>query len=102
MVSLLRRALLLDQTLAVVAACLLAFAACGRGERPGAADTRPNILFVFADDHAAHAVSAYGSRINETPQIDRLAQEGMLFHNAFVTNAICAPSRAVILTGTHS
>ncbi len=63
---------------------------------------RPNILFVFADDHAAHAISAYGSRINSTPNIDRLAQEGMLFRNAFVTNSICAPSRAVILTGKHS
>jgi len=61
--------------------------------------TRPNILFVFTDDHAAHAVSAYGSVINETPNIDRLAAEGMLFSNAFVTNSICAPSRATVLTG---
>ncbi len=59
----------------------------------------PNIIFVFADDHAAHAVSAYGSRINSTPNIDRLAAGGMLFENAFVTNAICAPSRATVLTG---
>ncbi|KPK81651.1 MAG: sulfatase [Gemmatimonas sp. SM23_52] len=81
---------------------MLALAACVPGERPGAAEARPNILFVFADDHAAHAVGAYGSRINQTPQIDRLAREGMLFRNAFVTNAICAPSRAVILTGVHS
>jgi len=63
---------------------------------------RPNILFVFADDHAAHAIGAYGSRLNATPNIDRLAEEGMLFRNAFVTNSICAPSRAVILTGKHS
>lgn len=62
---------------------------------------RPNILFVFADDHAAHAVSAYGSVLNETPHIDRLAQEGMLFANAFVTNSICAPSRATVLTGQY-
>jgi len=59
----------------------------------------PNILLVFTDDHAAHAVSAYGSVINETPNIDRLAREGMLFENAFVTNSICAPSRATVLTG---
>ena len=64
-----------------------------------AAPERPNILLVFTDDHAAHAVSAYGSVINETPNIDRLAQEGLLFTNAFVTNSICAPSRATILTG---
>jgi len=63
---------------------------------------RPNILFVFTDDHASHAISAYGSVINRTPNLDRLAAEGMLFRNAFVTNSICAPSRAVILTGRHS
>jgi len=62
----------------------------------------PNILFVFTDDHAAHAISAYGSRINKTPNIDRLADEGVLFRNCFCTNSICAPSRAVILTGKHS
>ena len=60
---------------------------------------RPNIIFVFTDDHATHAISAYGSQINETPNIDRLAEEGMLFRNAFVANSICAPSRAAILTG---
>src|SRR5690606_35812396 len=48
------------------------------------------------------AISAYGSKINETPNIDRLAREGMLFENAFCTNALCGPSRAVILTGKHS
>ncbi|MFH1264411.1 MAG: sulfatase-like hydrolase/transferase, partial [Planctomycetota bacterium] len=63
---------------------------------------RPNILFVFTDDHASHAISAYGSKINQTPHIDRLAKEGMLFRNCFVTNSICAPSRAVIQTGKHS
>ncbi len=63
---------------------------------------RPNIIFVFSDDHASHAISAYGSRINRTPHIDQLASEGMLFENCFVTNSICAPSRAVILTGKHS
>lgn len=62
----------------------------------------PNILFVFTDDHAAHAISAYGSKINQTPNIDRLADEGVLFRNCFCTNSICAPSRAVILTGKHS
>ena len=63
---------------------------------------RPNILFIFSDDHASHAISAYGSKINKTPNIDRLAKEGMLFENCFCTNSICAPSRAVIQTGKHS
>ena len=63
---------------------------------------RPNIVFVMTDDHAAHAISAYGSRVNQTPSIDRLAREGLLFRNAFVTNSICTPSRAVILTGLYS
>jgi arylsulfatase A-like enzyme len=63
---------------------------------------RPNVVFIMADDHAAHAVSAYGSRVNRTPNIDRLAREGMLFRNAFVTNSICTPSRAAILTGAYS
>lgn len=63
---------------------------------------RPNVLFIMSDDHAAHAISAYGSRINETPQIDRIANEGVRLDNCFCTNSICAPSRAAILTGTHT
>ena len=63
---------------------------------------RPNILFVFTDDHAAHAISAYGSKINTTPHMDRIAREGMLFEKCYVSNSICGPSRAVILTGKHS
>ncbi len=56
----------------------------------------------MSDDHAAHAISAYGSRINQTPNLDRLATEGMRFDAAFCTNSICAPSRAAILTGTYN
>jgi arylsulfatase A-like enzyme len=67
-----------------------------------AAASRPNVVFVMTDDHAAHAISAYGSRVNLTPSLDRLAREGMLFRNAFVTNSICTPSRASILTGLYS
>ncbi len=63
---------------------------------------RPNILFIMSDDHAYQAISAYSNHLIETPNIDRVAQEGMLFTNACVTNSICAPSRAVILTGKHS
>ena len=61
-----------------------------------------NVLFIFTDDHAYQAISAYGSNRNKTPNIDRIARDGMLFNRAFVTNSICAPSRAVILTGKHS
>jgi len=63
---------------------------------------RPNIILLITDDHAFQAISAYGSNRNKTPNIDRIANEGMRFDQAFVTNSICAPSRAVILTGKHS
>jgi len=62
----------------------------------------PNILFIMADDHAAHAISAYGSKVNKTPNIDRLAKDGMRFENCFVVNSIRTPSRAAILTGKYS
>lgn len=63
---------------------------------------RPNILFIFSDDHAQHAISAYGSKVNQTPNIDRLATEGTRFANSFVTNSICTPSRATLLSGQYS
>jgi len=63
---------------------------------------KPNIIFIMSDDHAYQAISAYQGNLIETPNIDRIADEGMLFSNACVTNSICAPSRAVILTGKHS
>ena len=66
---------------------------------------RPNIVFMFTDDHAPHAIGAYGGVLNEvnpTPNIDQLARDSMLFRNSFCTNSICGPSRAVILTGKHS
>lgn len=66
------------------------------------ADTRPNILFIMSDDHASHAMSCYGSRINQTPNLDRIADGGMRFDNCFCTNSICTPSRATILTGTYN
>ena len=65
-------------------------------------DGRPNILFIFTDDHAVQAIGAYGSRINKTPNIDRLASNGAIFLNSFCCNSICAPSRAAVLTGKHS
>ena len=69
------------------------------------ADDRPNILFIFSDDHAPHAIGAYDGwlkDVNPTPNIDALAKQGMLFKNSFCTNSICGPSRAVIITGKHS
>ena len=63
---------------------------------------KPNILFIMSDDHAYQAISAYSDKLIKTPNIDRLANEGMLFTNACVTNSICAPSRATILTGKHT
>jgi len=63
---------------------------------------RPNILFIMTDDHASHAMSCYGSTINKTPNLDRIANNGIRFTNCFCTNSICGPSRAVILTGKHS
>ena len=77
-------------------------AALGLGAVTARADDRPNILFIMTDDHASHAISAYGSKINRTPHLDRLAREGALFENCFVTNSICTPSRATLLTGKYS
>src|SRR5213596_2770556 len=80
---------------------LLAIILSAFASQAPAAD-RPNVIFIMSDDHAAHAISAYGSRVNQTPNIDRLAREGMLLRNVFVTNSICTPSRAAILTGQYS
>ncbi|MHC4337483.1 MAG: twin-arginine translocation signal domain-containing protein, partial [Planctomycetota bacterium] len=71
----------------------------GCESKPG---KRPNILFIMSDDHAAPAISCYGSKMNKTPSIDRIANEGMRFDNCFCTNSICTPSRATILTGKYS
>jgi arylsulfatase A-like enzyme len=65
-------------------------------------DRRPNIVLILTDDHAAHSISAYGSVVNRTPRIDEIAELGWRFDNCFVTNSICSPSRASILTGTYS
>ena len=64
--------------------------------------SRPNIIYIMSDDHGYQAISAYGHGLNKTPNIDRIAHEGAIFTRACVTNSICAPSRAVMLTGKHS
>ena len=63
---------------------------------------RPNILFIISDDHGYQAVSAYGCGLNKTPNIDRIAAEGARFDRCYVTNSLCGPSRACILTGKYS
>lgn len=83
-----------------VAAAFLLFVGPVCGQVPD--KSRPNIIFIMSDDHAYQAISAYDNRLMETPNIDRIARAGMLFTNASVTNSICAPSRATILTGKHS
>lgn len=84
----------------------LAMVACSEKEtEETTASGPPNILFIFSDDHAFQAISAYEDRFSQlapTPNIDRIADRGMRFDRAYVTNSICAPSRATILTGAHS
>ena len=82
----------------VLVAMVAWFFALGFSARAAA----PNILFIFSDDHAQHAISAYGSKVNKTPHLDRLAKEGVRFKNSFVINSICTPSRATLLTGQYS
>lgn len=89
---------ILKKSLVLVAACA-AIMGCNPQQQEA---QRPNILFIMSDDHAYQAISAYGHGLNETPNIDRLAEEGAIFTRATVTNSICAPSRAVMLTGKHS
>jgi arylsulfatase A-like enzyme len=79
----------------------LAIAGCNEKKPEHPTKQRPNIVFIMSDDHAYQAISAYSRELTETPNIDRIASEGVLFSNACVTNSICAPSRAVILTGKH-
>ncbi len=79
-------------SLAAFASNLLAADAAGRS----------NILYIMTDDHASHAMSCYGSKINKTPNLDRIATGGMRFDNCFVTNSLCGPSRACLLTGKYS
>ena len=67
-----------------------------------AAAPRPNILFIMTDDHAAHAISAYGSKVNQTPHLDRLGAQGLRLNRCYAVNSICTPSRATILTGQYS
>ncbi|MCH2025729.1 MAG: sulfatase-like hydrolase/transferase [Verrucomicrobiales bacterium] len=82
--------------ISLLASCYLLISVAAKG---------PNILFIFSDDHAEAAISAYGSHLAKsapTPNLDRIAKEGAIFKNSFCANSICGPSRACILTGLHS
>ncbi len=85
-----------------VAGALLGLCATAIDLKVSVADDRPNIVFIYSDDHAQAAISAYGSVVNETPNMDRLATRGARFLNSFVTNSICTPGRATVLTGQYS
>ncbi|MEM7306282.1 MAG: sulfatase [Planctomycetota bacterium] len=74
----------------------------GPAQEDARAPRRPNVVFIYADDHAERAVGACGSPLTRTPHIDRLAAEGMRFRESFVGNSICGPARATVLTGLHS
>ncbi len=82
----------------------LTFFACKSQQNPATTSTtkRPNIVVIMTDDHAKNAMSIYGSPLIQTPNLDRIGKEGITFQDAFVTNSICGPSRAVGLTGKYS
>ena len=81
---------------------VVVLAGCASRSTRVATAVRPNILFIMTDDHAAHAMSCYGSKVNQTPHMDRIASEGIRFERCYAVNSICTPSRATILTGKYS
>jgi arylsulfatase A-like enzyme len=81
-------------------ACLTIFLSLGI--KDSYAQKQPNIVIIISDDHSYQTISAYGSKLVKTPNIDRISNEGVTFKKAYVTNSICGPSRAVILTGKYS
>jgi arylsulfatase A-like enzyme len=87
---------------AICAGALLLIRGTAGTEAGGKSVDRPNIIVIMADDHAQKAISSYSHELIQTPNIDRIAEEGIRFTNSFVTNSICAPSRATLLTGSYS
>lgn len=81
---------------------LLAMIGHGSQKQEAAPPARPNIIFIISDDHTSQAISAYGSKLAKTPNIDRIAREGAILYNNVVANSICGPSRATLLTGQFS
>ena len=95
--NLLRNKTVAFSAIGLCATVVPAFAQQNAGE-----PKRPNLVFIMSDDHACQAISAYGHGLNKTPNIDRIAKEGAIFTREFCTNSLCAPARAVILTGKFS
>ncbi len=94
---------LVSRTFSIYSIVLLVLlSSCSKNLKAQNSNDRPNIIFIMSDDHSYKAISAYDDYLIETPNIDKIAKNGVLFKNAFVTNSICAPSRAVILTGKYS
>ena len=92
----------MNLTINLIITCLsISLISCTRNQPKNIAE-KPNIIFIMSDDHGYQAISAYNSGLVKTPNIDRIANQGIKFNKAFVTNSICAPSRAVILTGKFS
>ncbi len=79
-----------------------AFGADCSCRRTSGGQRKPNILFIFSDDHAQNTIGAYSSMFNVTPNIDRIANEGAILKKNFCGNSICQPSRATVMTGKHS
>ncbi len=101
------RSRFLKQLFPLLGAGLVAVTAARKAPAQPASPTKPNILFIFTDDHAWQALSAYGHKVqgralNQTPNLDRIAREGMRFDRCLTPNPLCGPSRATILTGKHS
>lgn len=95
---------MLKKSIAIVLLLALTFS-CNKKQIPESKPQKPNIIFVMSDDHTTQAFGIYGSRLaslNPTPTLDKIAKEGMIFDNCFVTNSICTPSRATIITGQYS
>lgn len=90
--------------LAILSFVFLTFLTCKNNTSPTSEEQnpQPNILFIMTDDHSYQTFSSYDDRFIQTPNLDRIGQEGVLFKNSFVTNSICAPSRATMLTGKHN
>ena len=92
----------MNKSIVFAALLQLSFSCKNAEEKTEEVQKPPNIIFIMSDDHAYQAISAYSNHLIETPNIDRIADEGIMFTNACVSNSICAPSRATILTGKHT
>ena len=84
--------------LSIAVLSLFGIVSCNSGKKKQASG-KPNIIYIMTDDHAYQAISCYNGGLNQTPNIDRIADKGVIFTRSFVTNSICSPSRAVMLTG---